>query len=281
MVIGLTAFTLYLWFFVGFKGLFNLLSKLNVYQYSLFFSLAIVSLALAVVFDTLIWHSLLNSLSIKIKLRKLILYNWIGNFVESVIPSATVGGELTRIVLSQKDTKNDPGIAAGAAIGSRIISTFVYSAGLLVSLSLLLFFHQLPIYLLTPIILVAIGTAAVLAFVFVIAFKEGAGKKIVNFSLWIARRFTKNPATLGNLSEKISDALTSFSKVFRTFKANPRYLIKPVIFSFIAWLFSITIYLMVFYSLNFTRISFIDLASIFFIVTTVETVTAGFPVGAV
>ena len=34
-------------------------------------------------------------------------------------------------------------------------------------------------------------------------------------------------------------------------------------------------------SLNFTRSSVIDLASIFFIVTTVETGTAGFPVGAV
>jgi len=33
----------------------------------------------------------------------------------------------------------------------------------------------------------------VLALVFVVAFKESAGKKIVNFSLWIARRVTKEP----------------------------------------------------------------------------------------
>jgi uncharacterized protein (TIRG00374 family) len=281
MVLGLVAFTLYLWFFVGFGGFFSLLSKLNVYQYSLFFSLAVISLFLAVFFDSLIWHSLLDCLSVKVKLRKIILYNWIGNFVELVVPSATVGGELTRIVLAQKETKNDPGIAAGAVIGSRIISTFVYSGGLLVSFLMLLFYHQLPIYVLTPVILVSIGTAGVLAVVFIIAFKESAGKKIVNFSLWIARRITKNPITLGNLREKISDSLLSFSEAFKTFKANPRCLIKPVIFSIIAWLFNIIVYLMIFYSLNFTGLSIIDLATIYCIVTTVETVTAGFPVGAV
>ena len=105
MVLGLVAFTLYLWLFVGFGGLFSLLSKLNVYQYSLFFSLAVVSLFLAVFFDSLIWHSLLESLSVKVKLRKIVLYNWIGNFVELAVPSATVGGELTRIVLAQKKQK--------------------------------------------------------------------------------------------------------------------------------------------------------------------------------
>jgi len=44
MGLGLVAFILYLWFFMGFHGLFNLLSKLSVYQYSLFFSLAVVAL---------------------------------------------------------------------------------------------------------------------------------------------------------------------------------------------------------------------------------------------
>jgi len=38
---------------------------------------------------------------------------------------------------------------------------------------------------------------------------------------------------------------------------------------------------MVFYSLNFTRISFIDLATIYSVITIVETITAGFPIGAV
>ena len=281
MAFGLVAFILYLWFFVGFDGLFSLLSKLNVYQYSLFFSLAVVSLFLAVVFDSLIWHSLLDSLSVKIRFRKILLYNWIGNFVELIIPSATIGGEVARIVLAQKETKNDTGIAAATVIGSRIISTFVYSGGLLLGFLVLLLAHQLPIYLITPVILVVIGTAGVIGVVFLIAFMEGAVDKIVNATMWVTKRIIKNPLRLQSLREMIHHGLSSFSEVFKTFKNHPRQLIKPVIYAVMAWMFNLIVYLMIFYSLNFTGISLIDLATVYCIITTVETITAGIPVGAV
>ena len=38
---------------------------------------------------------------------------------------------------------------------------------------------------------------------------------------------------------------------------------------------------MIFYALDFTAISLVDLATVYCIVTTVETITAGIPVGAV
>jgi len=281
MALGLVAFILYLWFFVGFNGLFILLSKLNVYQYSLFFSLAIASLFLAVIFDSLIWHSLLESLSVKIRFRKILLYNWIGNFVELIIPSATVGGEVARIVLAQKETKNSTGIAAATVIGSRIISTFVYSGGLLLGFVLLLFTRQLPIYLITPVILVVIGTAAVIGVIFVIAFKETAVNKLVNVIMWITKHVIKNPVRLQSLREKIHNGFSSFSEVFKTLKDHPRQLVKPVIFAVMAWMFNLVVYLMIFYSLNFTAISLVDLATVYCIITTVETITAGFPIGAV
>ena len=281
MALGLVAFILYIWFFVGFNGLFSLLSKLNAYQYSLFFSLAVAALFSAVIFDSLVWHSLLYSLSVKVKLRKIVLYNWIGNFIELIIPSATIGGEVARIALAQKETKNDTGIAAATVLGSRIISTFVYSGGLLFGFTLLLLTRQLPFYLITPVILVAAGTAGVIAVIFIVAFREDADEKIVNVSMWVAKRVIKNPVRLEGLREKIRHAFSSFSEVFKTFRAHPRYLIKPVIFAVAAWMLNLVVYLMIFYSLNFTGISLIDLATVYCIVTTVETLTAGFPVGAV
>lgn len=281
MASGLVAFILYLWFFVGFDGLFSLLSSLNMYEYSLFFSLAIGALFLGVFFDSLIWHSLLDALSVKVKLRKIFVYNWIGNFVELIIPGATIGGEVARIALAQKETRNDTGIAAATVIGSRIISTFVYSAGLLIGFTLLLLTHQLPIYLITPVILVAVGTASIIALIFIVAFKEGAVQKIVNLTYLIAKRVIKNPIRLENFINKIYSTLTSFSEVFKTFKANPRYLIKPAIYAIMAWMFSLLVYLFIFYSLGFMSISLIDLATVYCVITTVETMTAGVPVGAV
>jgi uncharacterized protein (TIRG00374 family) len=281
MAVGLVAFILYLWFFVGFDGLFNLLSELNVYQYSLFFGLAVGALFGAVIFDSLIWHSLLKSLSVKVKLRKLVLYNWIGNFIELIIPSATIGGEVARIALAHKETKNDTGIAAATVVGSRMISTFVYSGGLLVAFTLLLITHQLPIYLITPVILVVAGTASVVAFIFVIAFKDGAADKIAQLFNSIVKRIIKNPQKQQSLCERIHHGILSFSDVFKTFKDHPRQLIKPAVYAVVSWIFNLIVYLMIFYALNFTAISLVDLATVYCIITTVETVTAGIPVGAV
>jgi glycosyltransferase 2 family protein len=281
MALGLVAFVLYLWLFVGFDGLFTLLSQLNVYQYSLFIGLAVAALFTAVVFDSLIWDALLKSLSVKIKFRKLLLWNWIGNFIEMIIPGATVGGEVARIALAQKETNHDTGIAAATVIGSRIISTIVYSGGLLVAFALLLFSHQLPLYLVTPVILVVIATAVTLVCVFGIAFKAGAVDKIVGLCMWVTRKIIKNPIKQQSIQEKLHHGLSSFSEVFKTFKDQPRQLIKPAIYGVISWVFNLVVYLMIFYSLNFTAISMVDLATVFCIVTTVETVTAGLPVGAV
>ena len=281
MALGLVAFILYLWFFVGFEGLFSLLSKLNVYQYLLFFSLAIAALFLGIIFDSLIWHSLLDSLSVKVQFRKILLYNWIGNFVELIIPGATIGGEVIRIALAQKETKHDAGIAAATVLSSRIISTFVYSGGLIIAFVSLLLTHQLPVFLITPIILVAAGTAGVLAVIFVVAFRPSAVEKLVSILMWLVRRLIKNPQRIEGLREKIRNGLSSFSEVFKTLKSNPRFLIKPVIFAVVAWMFNMVVYLMIFYALDFTSISLIDLATVYCIVTTVETLTAGFPVGAV
>ena len=71
--------------------------------------------------------------------------------------------------------------------------------------------------------------------------------------------------------------MSSFSSAFKTLRVNPSYLVKPAIFAVISRLFSIVVYLMVFYSLNFTSISIIDIATIYCIIVTVETVTAGSP----
>lgn len=281
MALGLVAFVLYLWLFVGFDGLITLLSQLNVYQYALFIGLAVAALCAAVIFDSLIWDSLLKILRVKIKFRKILLYNWVGNFVELIIPGATVGGEVARIALAQKETNHDPGIAAATVIGSRIISTFVYSGGLLVAFMLLLFTHQLPIYLITPVILVIAGTAVMLLCIFAIAFIPSAADKIASAVMWVTRKVVKNPAKQESFQIKLHDSLASFSGVFRTFKAHPRQLVKPSVFAVAAWLFNLIVYLMIFYSLNFTAISLIDLSTVYCIVTTVETVTAGIPVGAV
>jgi uncharacterized protein (TIRG00374 family) len=281
MILGLIAFIAYLAFFIKIDSLITLLTSLNLEQYSLYFSLAILSLVLMVFFDSLICYYLLQGLKVKIKLAKMVLYNWIGNFVEMVIPCETVCGEVTRIYLIQKDTKTNVGISAAPVVSSRIISTVVYTAGLLVGSIFLALGGKLPFYLLGTLLLISFGTVGALGLFFYSAIKDGADMKMVNLVTHILKIITKNPAKLEQRKEKIQTTIFSFAEAFKIFKRNPKLLIKPTIFAIIGYIFNLLIFLMVFYALNFKAITLPSLAVVYFVSSTVETLTSGFPVGAV
>jgi uncharacterized protein (TIRG00374 family) len=223
----------------------------------------------------------MKGLSVHMKFRKVMLYNWVGNFVEMVIPCETVCGEATRIYLAGKEPENNAGISAATVISSRMLSTFVYMGGLMVGFVALLLTHQLPVYLLTPVIIVSVGTGAVIAIVLYIALKEGAAEKLVNLLMKAVKIIVKNPSKVEHDKESLQKSLFSFSEAFKTYKKKPRLLIAPAIFAVIAWVFILFVYLLVFYALGYPHISLFDLATIYCIASTVETVTAGLPVGAV
>jgi len=281
MLLGLLAFVVYLTFFVGISSLFDLISKLNFAQYSLYYSIAIAALFLSVFFDSMIWHSLLRGLNVRMKLRKVFLFNWIGNFVEMVIPCETVCGEVTRIYLAKKETNENLGVTAAPIITSRILSTFVYTGGLLAGSLILVATQKLPIYLLGTLLLVSVSTIAVIGIVLYLALKESAAEKLVSFVMVFVRIVTKSRVKQEQQMEKLRLSLYSFSEAFKTYKKRPRLLVMPIIYAMIAWIFTLLVYLMVFYSLNFTAISLVSLAMVYCVSSTVETLTAGFPVGAV
>ncbi len=281
MALGLVAFIVYLTFFVGLESLFQLISSLNLQQYSLYYSIAILALFLSVFFDSLIWHSLLHGLKMKMKLRKIVLYNWIGNFVEMVIPCETVCGEVTRIYLARKETNANVGTSAASVITSRILSTFVYTGGLLVGSLVLVLTAKMPPFLLGTLLLVSVGTIGLIGTILYLALKEGAVERLVKVFMALVKVITKSPEKQEARKEGMRKSLYSFSEAFQTYKKRPRLLVKPMIYAIIAWIFTLLVYLMVFYSLEFTAISLIDLAMVYCVSSTVETLTAGFPVGAV
>jgi uncharacterized protein (TIRG00374 family) len=97
----------------------------------------------------------------------------------------------------------------------------------------------------------------------------------------LVRVITKSREKQEARKEGLRKTLYSFSEAFQTYKKHPKLLIKPMFYAVIAWVFTLLVYLMVFYSLEFTTISLIDLAMVYCVSSTVETLTAGFPVGAV
>lgn len=282
MILGLIAFIVYIVYFVGIGSLFHLISQLDLQRYSLFYSIAIAALLASVVFDSMIWHSLLHGLKVKVSLRKIVLYNWIGNFVEMIIPCETVCGEVTRIYLAKKETKQNLGTTAAPIITSRILSTIVYTSGLLAgSLFLVITTQRLPSFLIVTLLTFAVGSIALIGTVLMLALKESAAEKLVSVAMIFIKLITKSLTKQQERKEQIRVSLYSFTEAFQTYKKNPKILIKPALFAVTAWFCTLLVYLMVFYSLDFTAITLLDIALVYCVASTVETITAGFPVGAV
>lgn len=281
MIIGLVAFIVYLVFFGDLAGFLKLLSTVDTKNYAFFYSLAILCVVLSVFFDSMIWHSLLDALKVNIRFRKIMLYNWVGNFVEMVIPCETVCGEATRIYLAQKEPESNAGISSATVITSRLLSTFVYTGGLIVGFVALAMKNSVTPFLVTAVALITFGTAAIMVVILYIALKDGAAERLVNVLMHFIRIIIKKPSRLEKQKESLQITLFSFSEAFRTYRKMPHLLIKPMLFAMVAWFFSLLVYLMVFYALGFSGLSVLDLATVYCIAATVETLTAGFPVGAV
>ncbi len=281
ILIGLLAFIAYLWFFVGFDGLFKLLEHVNQTQYWLHYVAAIGALLLSILFDSMSWHNLLKALAVKIKLTKVVLFNWIGNFVEMIVPGATIGGEVTRIYLTQKESKEDLGTTAASVLSARMLNASVLLVGMVAGSFTLIVTGQMPGYLTTTLVLTLAGSTLLITAILVLAVKEGSSQKFISLIFRLAGKVYKNKAKLSQLGKKLDDSLLAFGAAFKEYKKSPHKLVKPIFFAILSWFFTLFVYLMVFYSLDYTAISIADLAVIYTIATTVETLSAGVPVGVV
>lgn len=279
MFIGLIAFVLYLYFFVGFEELVFVLEKLNPVDYAFFYSLAVAGTLLSVFFLAAAWHGLLGALSIKAKLKSLFLYTWAGNFVDLIVPCQAVCGEVTRIYLVRKDNRENYGAIAASSITNRIISYVISSIGLLTGVVLLLSRTASDSFLVNLLIVALIGTMIYLVVLFYLAFDAKAPAILSAVVLKLLRVLKLKRFSPEELAGKVEDALVVFHEGFKTFRKSPKHIVKPVFFQLLSLILNLSVYLLVFYSIGFKNL-YIDFVIIaYFIVGTVQVAAAVFSVG--
>ena len=71
-------------------------------------------------FSALVWRNLLNSLSVKISTRKVLLFTWVGLFFEATVPQLGWSGEISKTYMLTKDTDYDTGKVASSVVGQKI-----------------------------------------------------------------------------------------------------------------------------------------------------------------
>ena len=94
LILGLIAFILYFYFFINPAQVVDILSKTNLAYYAC----AFVAYFMYAFFSSLVWRNLLNSLSVKISIRKALLLTWVGLFFEATVPNWDGQGKYLKLI---------------------------------------------------------------------------------------------------------------------------------------------------------------------------------------
>ncbi|MCW4047766.1 MAG: flippase-like domain-containing protein [Candidatus Bathyarchaeota archaeon] len=280
MIAGLIAFGFYLYFFVGIGQLVSVIEKINTTKYLLFYAFAICTLLLALLCWTASWKTILQTLSVNLSMKKAFVIFWIGYFVDLVIPSQTVGSELTRLYLVRNETEGDAGAIAASAVTNRIVEYFIVTTGLFTSVTVVMLMGNVPTLVSGFLITVLIGALVYLVVLLFLALRERAAEVLVSGGIRIMRALRVKRFSSDSAAEKAKLSLAVFYQSFQIFRQNPKYLLKPLVFQLLSFLLSLAVYLLVFVALGFRNLSFEFFILVFFISTAVQASTGGFSVGS-
>jgi len=279
MVIGVAVFVIYLYFFIGSSQILLVLRNINLKQYALFYSLAILSVLASVFCWSAAWNNILKQLSINISYRRSYLYYWVGNFADLIVPCATVCGEVTRLYLVQKETGENYGAIGASAVTNRIIAYSVVTTGLAVGSVFVFLKANVPPFIGNLFILLLLGSISYLAVLLSLAFFRSAAGKIAKLYFIVNKRIRPGRSTADDLS-KTQQMLAGFYDGFKVFRENPRALIKPFIFHTLAYILGLSVYVFVFYALGIPAASPVFYIVVYFVATAFQDALASFSVGS-
>ena len=252
MIVGLTVFILYLYFFVGLAEILPVFEHINYMRFSLLYFLAIAASLLGILFFSASWRRLLGALSIKISLKKAFQYHSVGNFVDLVVPCQTVCGEVTRVQLVYQEARENYGRILASAFVNRIIvniiSVFGLSAGVI---AILLSHSSLSSDLIAPLLVVMIGTLIYNVVLISMAARYGTAEKLFSGFLRFVEIITFKRFRREKLLVRAQGPLLSFETGFQMFREDPKCLVIPSVFLVLSWVCGILSFVLVFFALGY------------------------------
>ncbi|MFB0501947.1 MAG: lysylphosphatidylglycerol synthase transmembrane domain-containing protein [Candidatus Bathyarchaeia archaeon] len=275
LLIGLSIFLVYLYFFGGKTGIADIAAKLQTANLS-YYSLAFISIILSMLFSSLTWHRLLNLLSIRATFRKAFLYVWIGTFVDLLIPMESVSGEVSKAYLMSKNSNVNSGKVVASIVSHRILSMTITLGGLIISSMFFVLKYNPPELILYFIITIASCTALSIVLLGYLSVRKQTTRKIVNWVINLAARISRGRLELTSLRSKAQKMLKAFHQGIDILTRNPKALAGPVVFSIASWSLHVLVYFLVFTSIGF-EISLSAIIIVYSITVSLQTIPLGIP----
>ena len=245
LILGLVAFILYIYFFVNPAQVIDILSKTNLAVYAG----AFIAYLLYTLCSSLVWHRLLNSLSVKITKRKAFLFTWVGLFFEATVPQLGWSGEVSKTYLLAKDSNVEAGRIGASLVGQKIFTMTLTIVALSTGLGLVLLNYSLPLAATLLIGLVLALSILTLAVVYYVSLKPTATKTLLNWAIKIILFFRKswNPQ---NFRAKAEELLGNFHSGIEQLKANPKALFQPISYAVMGFVFEVSVVFLTFVALG-------------------------------
>ncbi|XHH10548.1 MAG: YbhN family protein [Candidatus Bathyarchaeia archaeon] len=246
LLFGLVAFIVYFVLFVDFQSFIETISQTNLAVYCS----AFVAYVIGIFFSSLVWHSLLNSLTVKMSVKNAYLFTWVGLFFDATIPQLGLSGDLAKTYLFSKSSSEDAGRIGASVIGQKLmvmtITVVTFSAGLI----LVLFNTELDFSATALIVAFLVLSAFSLFIIYYFSSKPKATDSLLRFGFRVGRFFRKNWDTEG-LTKQAAEVLGNFHNGIQQLKAKPKSLIMPSIYSVLSWVFDIGVMFLVFTALGY------------------------------
>lgn len=251
---GLMIFLLYLYLTVGVNEMLSVLQEIDLSRYLLYYAIALAAVFLSMLFYSLSWNELMKALGIKIGVKKVYMYCWIGNFVDSITPFETVAGEITRMYLVQRDTNESMGRIVASIVAHRIISAAMALGGLVISLIFLTATYSVSSSMVHHILTLILCLIALILLLLLVSLKEGLAEKIINPILNFVSFISRGRINILETKKIIYTNLQYFYNDFRSLSSNLPALVRAIFYSFTAWLLHLSIFFLTFYAINFPEI---------------------------
>lgn len=248
IALGLTAFILYLYLYVGTGNFVDEIRRANLYYYgSAFFAFF-----MAAFFSAVTWHSLLEALDIKSSFRRLLFLTWAGYFLDATLPEPGWSGDISKAYMLSKKEDSDAGKTVASVVSQKIIGMAVTIVILVLGFGLLSLNVKLPEQVLIFFgVVMAISVASFLV-VFYLSRSTKATKSVVNglliplMSFILRKRFNE-----AQFRQDAEHFLNIFHEGIKTLSEKKKALLLPIGFYLVSVAFDVSIVFFVFASLGY------------------------------
>ncbi len=178
------------------------------------------------------------------------MLTWVGLFFEATVPQLGWSGEISKTYFLTKDSNEDSGKIGASVVGQKIFTITITVVAMGLGLGLVLFSYPLPFIVTFLIALVLALSILSVLLIYYVSLKPKATKTLLNWGIRIASFFRKrwNPQ---NFMLKAEEVLGKFHLGMEQLKANPKALVKPIIYAVISFIFEVSVIFLTFIALGY------------------------------